>query len=341
MHSDVVIIGAGVAGLSCGRTLADAGAKVTVLERARGVGGRCATRRVEGQPVDHGVVFLHGSDPDFLRTIESVSGATVLAGWPHTRAGSGSPCQPDAFLPSESRLAYAEGLSLLPKHLARGLDVRLDTAVASIEHDGSSLQLALEGGDRLRTRSLVVSLPTEDISRLVAPICSGNDEARAAVRLLDMILSLPSLTVLAGYPLDAPEPEWDVSYPEDSRVLQLVSHDSAKRTSPRFRVLVFQAQPAWSRNNAGRPPEDWSSLILEEAGKVIGSWAAKPLWSQAHAWHRARVDRGNELTSPILIDLDAGARIGLAGEVFAPGGGVEAAWISGRNLARRLAGGLS
>ena len=31
-----------------------------VIERARGVGGRCATRRVEGQAVDFGVLFFHG-----------------------------------------------------------------------------------------------------------------------------------------------------------------------------------------------------------------------------------------------------------------------------------------
>ena len=53
-EADVVVVGAGVAGLQCARRLRDAGLQVVVLDKARGVGGRVATRRVDGQPVDHG-----------------------------------------------------------------------------------------------------------------------------------------------------------------------------------------------------------------------------------------------------------------------------------------------
>ncbi|MFN9939342.1 MAG: FAD-dependent oxidoreductase, partial [bacterium] len=42
---DVVVVGAGVAGLACAGALRESGASVVVLEKSRGVGGRCATRR--------------------------------------------------------------------------------------------------------------------------------------------------------------------------------------------------------------------------------------------------------------------------------------------------------
>src|SRR5512139_3416646 len=127
--SSVVVVGAGISGLACARELASAGRPVVVLERARGVGGRCATRRVEGQPVDFGVAFLHGRDPEFLAALERVP-ATRLDGWPVAISGAGRPCQPDAFSPGERRLAWAEGVSAFPKQLAAGLDVRLRTAVS-------------------------------------------------------------------------------------------------------------------------------------------------------------------------------------------------------------------
>ncbi|HYD41115.1 MAG TPA: NAD(P)-binding protein, partial [Anaeromyxobacter sp.] len=47
----VLVVGAGVAGLSCARVLATAGRSAPVLDRARGVGGRCATRRVDDHPM--------------------------------------------------------------------------------------------------------------------------------------------------------------------------------------------------------------------------------------------------------------------------------------------------
>jgi renalase len=61
MH-DVIILGAGVAGLQCARRLSSAGADVLVVDRADKPGGRCATRVFEGQPADYGPLFLHGNE---------------------------------------------------------------------------------------------------------------------------------------------------------------------------------------------------------------------------------------------------------------------------------------
>ena len=58
-HHPVVIVGAGVAGLTCARYLQDFGIASTVLEAADGVGGRVRTDKYEGFLLDHGFqVFL-------------------------------------------------------------------------------------------------------------------------------------------------------------------------------------------------------------------------------------------------------------------------------------------
>jgi hypothetical protein len=199
--------------------------------------------------------------------------------------------------------------------------------------------VTLGDGETLRSGSVVVALPTEDTLELLAPLRGQTDEVLAACKLLEMISTFPSLTVMAGYGLQVPEPEWHVYYPEQSEAIQLVSHDSSKRMAPRCRVFVYQAVPSWSRARLGLAGSAWSAELLRQAAALLGEWAGAPLWAQGHAWHRARVDRGNELSSPLLLEVGGGARVGLAGEVFAPGGGVEAAWLSGRNLARRIAGG--
>ena len=46
--TDVVVVGAGLAGLACARTLERAGLEVTVLERSGAVGGRVQTETVDG-----------------------------------------------------------------------------------------------------------------------------------------------------------------------------------------------------------------------------------------------------------------------------------------------------
>ena len=79
---DVVIVGAGIAGLSLAGELRRAGRQVLVLERSRGVGGRCATRRTDGGPIDHGLTFIHGRSPQLRHQLDAVPDVTRVASWP-------------------------------------------------------------------------------------------------------------------------------------------------------------------------------------------------------------------------------------------------------------------
>ncbi|WP_394216187.1 flavin monoamine oxidase family protein [Brachybacterium vulturis] len=61
--TDVVIIGAGLAGLQCARRLQRAGLQATVLEAADSVGGRVATERIDGFLCDRGFQVLNPAYP--------------------------------------------------------------------------------------------------------------------------------------------------------------------------------------------------------------------------------------------------------------------------------------
>lgn len=336
MHTKHLVIGAGVAGLSCASALSRAGHRVLVLDKARGVGGRCATDRVDGQPIDFGPVFLHGSDPDFIELLHSIPSITLLEDWPRRRRGSGKPCQHDAFLPTERRFAIAEGLTAFPKYLAEGLEVRLGAHVTDVSTADRSFTVTLDGGESLQAPSLILAMPVEQMLSFVWPLTKHSEELEAVAMLLDMVPSLPCLTVMAGYGLDAPEPAWDVFYPETSDGLMLICHDSAKRVEPKHRALVLQASARWSRVHLDDPPQGWSTSLLSEAAGLMGAWVAEPAWTRPHRWRYSRVDLGNELTGPVRVGLPSGASLGLTGDVFAPGGGIEAAFGAGRALARRL-----
>ena len=61
----IAIIGAGLAGLTCGKALQQAGHDVVIFEKSRGIGGRLATRRAEPFYFDHGVAAFTASDDAF------------------------------------------------------------------------------------------------------------------------------------------------------------------------------------------------------------------------------------------------------------------------------------
>ncbi|MDP2313530.1 MAG: FAD-dependent oxidoreductase [Pseudomonadota bacterium] len=331
--ADIVVLGAGLSGLACAGALVRAGRDVVVLEKARGVGGRCATRRIEGQAVDHGLGFLHGTDPEFLAAIDGVR-ALRVPGWPRVVSGQGTPCHPAAFDPATRRLAFADGVNVLAKHLAQGLDVRLKTKVTAIELAEGAVTVTADNGERHTAPTLVLALPVEQSAALLDGI-----EALAPARaLLGTVRTHPCWTVIARY--DGPDDALDaeIVYPAGG-ALQLVAHDSSKRPHPRVRTLVLQARPSWSARHLADPPEHVVAALVAEASEQLGPWAAAPVLTVAHRWRYARMDRGAGLAAPYLVALPGGARIGIAGEAFDPVGGAEAAFRSGRRLARRIAGG--
>jgi len=65
----VVIIGAGVAGLTAARELSAAGARVLVLEGRDRLGGRVMTHHTADGPVELGAEFVHGAFPETLAVV--------------------------------------------------------------------------------------------------------------------------------------------------------------------------------------------------------------------------------------------------------------------------------
>jgi monoamine oxidase len=70
MSKDVVIVGAGMAGLAAARTLAEAGIRVTLVEAQDRVGGRIYTLPGEELPIELGAEFIHGLPEELIHLVE-------------------------------------------------------------------------------------------------------------------------------------------------------------------------------------------------------------------------------------------------------------------------------
>ncbi|MGW4897751.1 FAD-dependent oxidoreductase [Kitasatospora sp. NPDC004240] len=67
---DVVVVGAGLAGLAAARELAGHGLAVQVLEAADRIGGRAATRELDGFRLDHGSHLLNTAYPELRHRLD-------------------------------------------------------------------------------------------------------------------------------------------------------------------------------------------------------------------------------------------------------------------------------
>jgi monoamine oxidase len=109
---DTVVVGAGMAGLTAARTLAEAGVRVAVIEARSRIGGRILTYRSRGHTFELGAEFIHGRPPELWALI-------LEAGFdPYERDGSQA-CFEDGMLrlcsPQEHAFSLLEDLENPPE----------------------------------------------------------------------------------------------------------------------------------------------------------------------------------------------------------------------------------
>ena len=135
---NIAVIGAGIAGLACARTLAQAGHRVTVLDKSSTVGGRLASCETPFGTFDHGTQYFTVRDARFQKALAitpglckpwSANAVRVLD--PHGRVA-------EAALPApEPHWVAVPAMDALPRHWAEPLaaagSVVLETRVTRIE----------------------------------------------------------------------------------------------------------------------------------------------------------------------------------------------------------------
>jgi len=101
LESDVIVIGAGAAGLMAAAELIEAGRSVTVLEARDRIGGRIWTRREPGVavPIELGAEFIHGHAPITQSLLDRAGTAVIEAADSHFGLAHGKLEPRDALFP--------------------------------------------------------------------------------------------------------------------------------------------------------------------------------------------------------------------------------------------------
>ncbi|MEV6649876.1 NAD(P)/FAD-dependent oxidoreductase [Streptomyces sp. NPDC051219] len=191
-HADVVIVGAGVAGLSAAHQLVNAGLTVTVLEAAACPGGRMATERIDGFRLDRIGQLLSTSYPELRRTpgLDGLAlrpfspGVLVHSEGRHLRAGAAGSAR--------GALTAARALASAPRApLGGALDqARLGAALGRIASMPTERLLARP--ERTAREALAVrGLPQRTVNGFLRPLLSAllcDPELTTSSRCADLAL---------------------------------------------------------------------------------------------------------------------------------------------------------
>ncbi len=316
-HSDILIIGAGMAGLSCAVRLTASGRDVRVLDKGRGPGGRMAARRAEihGESVsfDHGAQFFTARDAGFQAAVAAWEAEGAAARWP--AAG-------------EEAWVGAPGMNGPIRTMASGLNVHWGTRALSLTRSEGMWHIDA-GEDRFTAHTVLIAVPAEQAGELLANVAPN----LAAIPM--NIVSEPCWAVMVGFAAPLPIAQDAVSDP-DARIAW-AARNSAKPERKGNECWVLHASPARSRAIIDLPKEEAGAALLEDFFEQTGVSAIAPNHIAAHRWLYAKPETSTAKPSDTAAQFDPNARIGIAGD-YLHSPRVEGAWISGAALADAVIG---
>lgn len=345
---DVIIVGAGLAGLVCGQELQASGQRVLILEKSAGLGGRIATRRIGADCwLDHGVpAWLAPQDfhqfpdwPQWQTFTTQLLTHEIIQAWPDFIPPQ--PPEPSYF----QAYAAPQGMTAIAKHLAPGLAMARQQRATNI-HVNPDIQLwqvttlnSKELTQAWWSKTLVLAIPAPQAHALCHPL-SDQGLAREFLCHLGQVSYDPCLTVMVGF-----DPELGSALPplprlalEDPLIRWWV-WDSQKRPQPAPPVIVLHSTPEYAQANLETVALDQAGYALWESGRKtynLPDALATPNRLQVHRWRYAQVTQGYPrpyLAAPMSPTLICcGDWCGQTNKAW----GLGRAWQSGIATAKRL-----
>ena len=337
----MAVIGAGMAGIACARTLAQAGHQVTVFEKSAGPGGRMSTRRTPFGTFDHGAQYFTVRDDRFAKAIATTP--QICRPWSANtvRVLDARGLVAAAGLPSsEAHWVAKPGMNALVRAWAEPLvqqqSLELNTRVDLIERDALDAkrwQLRTSGtGDTQRVYSgfdgVLLALPSVQAHRLL----KASKKATSIAKAIAEVDVAPCWTLMLAFPqamqpgLTTLGPQWNAARSTHHRIAWL-ARESSKPGRGAIERWTIQASASWSQEHLEDDPGRVQAKLLRAFSEVTGI-RSEPNHVDSHRWLYAQTTK--PLGTSHLWEAKSG--IGACGD-WCLGHRVENAFVSGLELA--------
>ncbi len=330
---EICVIGAGWAGLSAAHRLHRAGREVVVVEKARGPGGRSATRRQDGFAFDHGAQYFTARSPEFAAVVNDWKQGGLVATWYPAMAVFGERPDDAGTTPSE-RLVGTPSRNAVLKALAADLYCRFGCRVVALGRDRQGWIIDIGQTDPLRADVLILTAPPRQAADLLLSV-NGPDAGKAheMARRVEQVPMNPCWSVMLGYehPVSA---DFDAAF-DNEGPLAWMARDSSK-PGRRGESWLLHASAEWSVRHLEDEPAGVAKTLLEAFGRrVPAALQQQPGLIAAHRWRYALAPEPLERSCLADGELD----LLLAGD-WCAGNRIEGAWHSGTSAADRVLDGL-
>lgn len=320
---NIAVIGAGMAGISAGRALREAGHQITLFDKSRGSGGRMSSRRTDSGSFDMGAQYFTAREGAFRQHLHQWLEHGWVAEWAprlYMFDERGLTESPD----DQPRYVGLPRMTALSRGLLGDLPLVSQTRITQLQHDEPGHWTLLDdtGGAHGPFDRVVVAAPAPQAAALleVAPslaqaAASASMEAgwTLALSFKDALLTPVEACFVRSGPID-----W-------------ISRDSSKPGRSGDDNWVVQSTPEWAAQHLDATPEEVALELTGALGYVLGFDIPAAHYRHAHRWlyaWPATINNWGALAAPAM-------GLYVCGD-WCLGGRLENAWLSGMQVARTL-----
>lgn len=321
---NVLIIGAGLSGLSCAYALQALGLNTTLLESRDEVGGRMGHAQPGPCQGDYGAQYFTARSPEFKAEVARWCALGVAGLWrPRLMIADAHGLQ----TPKSETLAVDRYVGLPSMHapaqrLAMSLTVRTGAKVTKLFRGVRGWEVYTREGGWVEQvfEMLVLAMPAEMCKPLLRSCSTSLYEAVAAYEMR------PTWALMLRFRDDF-DPGFDAAFVNDGPIRWLAK-DSSKPGRVAGNIWVLHAHAQWSAAHAEATNVQVRERLALAFKEMFG---VMPITSAAYFWRCAEAKSAARST----YIWDANLAIGVCGD-WLSGGKIEGAWMSGRGLARAM-----
>ena len=260
----IVIIGAGVSGLLCGKRLAEAGHSVLILDKGRNIGGRLSTRRTDGAVFHHGASSL----PDFYSYKELPKfGLDILK---RAEKEKIIKRKGNLFEPINSVFEFVNycGMNLNIRESSEAISLNLQNKTIGVQSTGRV-------HENIPFDLLILSIPPNQAKALI------NKQINNFDTLLESVQMRSSAAALFSFDLN-PEPVKD-KYFSNEKVHIQVENNRFKCKQQLFCLTVHTKEP-FARKVVKTNKNEIKEILLKELSDTVPFSLPKPTYEAGHRW---------------------------------------------------------
>ena len=226
--------------------------EINLFDKARGLGGRLATRRAEGGKFDHGAQYFSIERINNLPEIQMLINEGVINN-----------------IEDKDIYFSPDGMTNIAKKLLTDFNIFKEHKLVSIDKENENYKLFFENGSTFNSDYIIMSCPMPQSLEILNK--SKIDYDNNLIKDLEDLSYFPCIVVMIKSEIKLSNLEKHIGTDVDSKDISWIGDNYGKKVSSIENYYTIQCSPEFSYENFENEYDETNKKLKHEMEKIFGS----------------------------------------------------------------------